>query len=440
MKIRRLFSALLFISLCPYANAQWLQQSNGLPGSFYGLAIDACDSNTAVISIQQGLTTCLFRSVDGGASWHQLAPLPTVSDVSMVDSSHIWVVTDSTVTGGWADGFIYASSDAGQHWTVQYHDPGTTGYLNYIKMFDLLHGIAMGDPAHLGNGPPLFAKTTDGGAHWIPMNDTLSGDWSSDTWRQLSLVTPDIGYFYASGNMPGLYKTTTGGSAWAATSFPNVGVGCDVVKFYNEDVGLVIPGPNPVGRVYRTFDGGATWEWFASPHRVWAMGIAFAPGDPSKVWSADTGYVYFSSDTGRTWLQQLSVPGKYVRDLVFADAHHGWVLADNYVYHTSNGGAQGPDAVSGNASVMPAAFSLEQNYPNPFNPTTNIQFTIVHRQLTIVKVFDVLGREVATLVNEVKQPGTYTVEFSGSNLASGVYFYRLQAGDFVQTKHLLLLK
>jgi hypothetical protein len=97
------------------------------------------------------------------------------------------------------------------------------------------------------------------------------------------------------------------------------------------------------------------------------------------------------------------------------------------------------------SSRVPSKFSLSQNYPNPFNPTTRIQFTIVNRQLTIVKVYDVLGREVATLVNEVKQPGTYTVEFSGkggdgSNLASGVYFYRLQAGSFVETKKLLLLK
>ena len=88
----------------------------------------------------------------------------------------------------------------------------------------------------------------------------------------------------------------------------------------------------------------------------------------------------------------------------------------------------------------PARFSLSQNYPNPFNPTTKIQFTIVNRQLTIVKVFDLLGREVGTLVNEVKSPGTYTLEFDGSHLASGVYFYRMQAGNFVATKQFLLLK
>jgi hypothetical protein len=89
--------------------------------------------------------------------------------------------------------------------------------------------------------------------------------------------------------------------------------------------------------------------------------------------------------------------------------------------------------------IVLVGFKLYDNYPNPFNPTTRIQFSIADRQLTIVKVYDVLGREVVTLVNEVKEPGTYTVQFSGSGLASGVYFYRLQAGSFVQTKKLLLL-
>jgi len=103
-----------------------------------------------------------------------------------------------------------------------------------------------------------------------------------------------------------------------------------------------------------------------------------------------------------------------------------------------SGSIIGPEGVETGAAVH--EYMLSQNYPNPFNPVTNIQFSIVNRQLTIVKVFDVLGREVATLVNEVKEPGAYTVQFNGSNLASGVYFYRLQAGNFVQTKKLLLVR
>ena len=90
--------------------------------------------------------------------------------------------------------------------------------------------------------------------------------------------------------------------------------------------------------------------------------------------------------------------------------------------------------------VRPQRFVLLRNYPNPFNPTTNIQFSVVNRQLTILKVYDVLGREVSTLVNEVKEPGTYTVQFDGSYLASGVYVYRLSAGDFLATRKVILMK
>ena len=82
-------------------------------------------------------------------------------------------------------------------------------------------------------------------------------------------------------------------------------------------------------------------------------------------------------------------------------------------------------------------------YPNPFNPTTTIKFTIpvgTGHAPSLLKVFDVLGREVATLVNEVKEPGTYTVQWDGSGVASGVYFYRLDAGAFTQTKRLVLMK
>ncbi len=91
---------------------------------------------------------------------------------------------------------------------------------------------------------------------------------------------------------------------------------------------------------------------------------------------------------------------------------------------------------------IPSSFSLKQNYPNPFNPETNITFTINKPEFVTLKVYDLLGREVTTLVNEFKQPGIYTSQFSigNSELSSGVYFYTLKAGDFVQSKKMLVLK
>ena len=85
-------------------------------------------------------------------------------------------------------------------------------------------------------------------------------------------------------------------------------------------------------------------------------------------------------------------------------------------------------------------FALEQNYPNPFNPGTEIRYQVPGVGRVTLKVFDILGREIRTLVNEVKQPGVYNVQFDGNGLANGVYLYRLQAGSLVNAKKLLLLK
>jgi len=88
----------------------------------------------------------------------------------------------------------------------------------------------------------------------------------------------------------------------------------------------------------------------------------------------------------------------------------------------------------------PSTFQLNQNYPNPFNPSTTIRFEIADEANASLRVFNILGQEVATLVNEKLNPGRYERSFDGKGLASGVYFYRLQAGAFVQTRKLLLLK
>jgi hypothetical protein len=91
-------------------------------------------------------------------------------------------------------------------------------------------------------------------------------------------------------------------------------------------------------------------------------------------------------------------------------------------------------------NIIPKVYSLSQNYPNPFNPVTKINYELPKNGLVKLVIYDILGREVKTLVNELKTAGRYTIEFNGSQLASGVYFYRIQAGDFVQVKEMLMIK
>jgi hypothetical protein len=96
--------------------------------------------------------------------------------------------------------------------------------------------------------------------------------------------------------------------------------------------------------------------------------------------------------------------------------------------------------VERNEKGVPTQFSLSQNYPNPFNPTTTIQYSVLSTQYISLKVYDVIGRELSILVSEVKPPGTYTVEWDAHGLASGIYFYRLEAGQFTETRKLVLLR
>jgi hypothetical protein len=97
-------------------------------------------------------------------------------------------------------------------------------------------------------------------------------------------------------------------------------------------------------------------------------------------------------------------------------------------------------SVGPSSNKVPAQFSLSQNYPNPFNPATTVRYSLPHRSQVLLTVYNTLGQEVATLVQEQQEAGSYEVKFDGSALASGVYFYRLQTGSFVDTKRLLLLK
>jgi photosystem II stability/assembly factor-like uncharacterized protein len=402
--------------------ASWKAVSTGLTRTWIqAWAIDACDSNMAVISVYPPQT---FQTSDGGNTWREMAvaaPAEEPIDLSMVDNSHIWLCTDQ--------GRIYRTTDGGVSWAVQFYDTSKTDFFNYIKMFDLNSGVAEGD------GPPtapaFVLKTTDGGDHWTEVPNTLEGT-SGSTWRRISFVNPNVGYFFVSGYGPqGLFKTTDGGVSWSQTSYPGYAW---VIKFYDHDLGLAIS-LNHLG--YRTTDGGSTWLSFASPHAEYGSDIEFVPGNPSEVWMTDNSGLYFSRDTGRTWNEQPSVSGG--RDIIFVNDKCGWLLGDDGVlYRTTTGGLVG--VVDRGAPTRPETFSLRQNYPNPFNPTTTIEFSLSHSGYVTLKVFNLLGAEVATVLARNLTAGSHSVGWNAANFPSGVYFYRLQTGEFLQTKKLLVLR
>ena len=114
------------------------------------------------------------------------------------------------------------------------------------------------------------------------------------------------------------------------------------------------------------------------------------------------------------------------------------VGSNGTILHTTNGGVTFVEEQQ--IADLPTTYSLSNNFPNPFNPSTKIKYSIPQASNVLIKVFDVLGNEIETLVNKEKQIGTYEIIWNAINLPSGVYFYQLQAGEFISTKKMILLK
>lgn len=428
-----------------------MQQTNGLPSNWSPISsIDACNNYTSVIA---AYSPYILKTEDSGNHWLRteypafktlygnVSIYEGVVDISVIDKLHFWICTNA--------GRILATSNGGSTWLVQYYDTTKTKFLNYIKMFDINNGVLMGDANNVISpdsvpGPAIFLKTTDGGKSWISVNDSAFGGYSGDTWSRLDFVNINIGYFRESGMIPQkLYKTTNGGKTWLSTNFPFEGG--DLVKFYNENLGLVVnmdyQNANINWQMCRTKDGGYSWETYDISSTGWPNDIEFVPGNPSKVWYVDSGSLYYSQDTGRTWSEQKIYNGQlWGRDLVFTDSTHGWLLCDSgRVFYTSNNGGI-ITGISSNRYKMPTEYLLMQNHPNPFNPSTTISYKLKKTGRVVLTVFDITGREIARLVNGVQAAGEHMVNFDGNNLSSGMYIYQLKCGGYVSSKKMLLLK
>jgi photosystem II stability/assembly factor-like uncharacterized protein len=284
-----------------------------------------------------------------------------------------------------------------------------------------------------------FLKTTDGGNNWNPF---MGGGI-------FFFVDANNGWsFYGSGQNGSeppyqILRTTNGGTDWTYQYTDNSVGGYNAMYFSDINNGWIV---GDAGKVLKTTDGGTNWNIVTN------SGIN--PNDRSKTvffldanngWISSKdgngfGIIQHTTDGGASWTTQgtpLVDPqgGNAIFSIYFVDAQNGWLTGDygKICRYTGTTGVENNDN-------SPKDFSLMQNYPNPFNPGTVIRYQLPVASQISIKVFNVLGNEIATLVNDYKPAGNYNVDFNAANLSSGVYFYSLTAGSFTETKKFILLR
>lgn len=394
----------------------WHSQTSGTTANLY--SVKAISPQVAWTGGSGGIVR---RTIDGGNTWTSAGMVGSdIYALTALDENTALVAADGVTTAR-----IFMTTNGGVTWTPR--DSIAGGFYNAIEMSSQTNGLALGDPI-AGNW--LARRTTNGGNTWL--NGAIIPWNSSETmWSNCMMWYDSLhGWFFTT---PGsIYRTTDGGTAWSRSTPPSTP---GPVWFNQLSLGLSGPG-------LRSSDAGETWVLTSETISETVSGLSGATGS-EKFWATAGSKVYYSSDAGNSWSNgtPFGYTGtsalNHISMTQLGSITAGWAVGmSGTIVHF----IVGEDDVKQNPDEIPHEFLLSQNYPNPFNPSTGILFRITDYGLVSLRVYDVLGQEVITLVNEVKQPGRYHVTWDASNVASGVYFYRLQAGDVVQQRKMLLIR
>jgi photosystem II stability/assembly factor-like uncharacterized protein len=363
--------------------------------------------------------------------------------------------------------YFLKTSNGGSSWNSQLI--ANTYFMSSLCFVNTLTGFAGGNNGPINDGSAaVIMKTTNGGLNW-----SLTTIPGTITITSFSFYDVNTGWAVAttSGAAEKLYRTTNSGGNWNEIYSFNQEIA--EIKFVNQQTGWVLGESGTIGR---TTNGGTTWQNAATlPGNL--FGISF-PSQQTGFVCGTAGKIYRTTNGGQNWNLSPSGTTNDLIDIQFSSDLNGLCVGQSGTrLITSNGGntwvlQQEPLNVDINACFMPTTingyaagsigyisnfggivtglnqstneipvyFRLHQNYPNPFNPTTEIVFEIPVTSHVNLKIFDVSGRVVKVLVNETLASGKFNISYDASELSSGIYLCVMQAGEFLQTNKMILIK
>jgi photosystem II stability/assembly factor-like uncharacterized protein len=395
-----------------------------------------------------------LKSTDNGATWatYSLSGFTFSNGYALAPRS-----ANVALAATWI-GDIYRTTDGGTNWNLVFNYGGGSGFFDGIIFTGGDSVMAVGDADASGL---CVVKSTDAGATWtrftnLPATEASPGSYSSSaTYHQMmDGIGPNVWItaYLGGGSAPRLLRTTDFGTTWNSGDVLLTGglSNAYTIRSFNMvdlNVGWLVPRQTAAGvrsYVHKTTDGGTTWSdtiliqsgavvKAIKPERGTnnLLGCGYTGNDPNAWWS---------SDGGTTWAAihpTATGDGSDLQNASFVNNQLGYVVG---VMKALKFIPPGSVDVKPQPANAPLSYGLDQNYPNPFNPTTTIQYSIPLSGKVSLKVYNVLGDEVATLVEGVLPVGSHSVSFSAASLPSGIYFYRLEAGKFVEVRKMALVK
>jgi hypothetical protein len=389
--------------------AQWVQ-ANETIGSYVS-CFTTKDTNIfagtwggVYLSGNHGLNWVL---VDNGLFSFHVTSLVVCGNNIIASTSHL----PGGVTGG-----VFRSTDNGTDWEHVNSDLEEISCLA-VSGSNIFAGIA-------SFGYKGVFRTTDNGKIWTLINNSMT-----DYHKVNCLVINDINIFAGTDN--GIFISSNNDTDWVKLGLSNKDVFSLAVSGSNIFAGSSFDG------IFFSSDNGTNWTQANNGLPTDTSVYCFAESG-TNIFAGVGGNVFLSTNNGTTWKQMNDgLPYNYVLSLAVIGSN---VFAGTYGTGVWKRPLSELTGLTLEEINIPKEFCLSQNYPNPFNPTTTINYSIVKEGNVKLIVYNTLGSKVVTLLNEYKQAGNYSVNFNADDLPSGIYFYRLEAGQFSQVKKMILLK
>lgn len=360
----------------------------------------------------------LYISRDKGKTWEA-----SIVTNQPIEITALFKYGGKLFAGTYGSG-VYISSNNGMSW--QSFNLGLMDFAFYAKKFVL-------------SGDTIFYATDGGGVYYLLKNTNEWHEYNQNLPSQIAWTINDIAVtnknLIVSAGASGYYYLRPKGSPeWIEKRIQTPGGIYTTPNAFLSTGDIVFSGSR--FGIYKSIDEGNSFDsvgisamdisvvcFVKNNNRIYA-GYTRASGNDFFVW--------YSDDFGINW-NILDHQFQFLRNLY---------INDNKIWAATNDGLwfNELETTSSDPIVKPINFNLEQNYPNPFNPSTSIRYAINSYQFVSLKVFDILGREVKTLVDEYKSAGIYEAKFDASSLSSGVYFYRLKTDTDVEIKKMVFLK